>query len=104
MPKPPLKWIVTANFTVDGAVGYFTAARAFSRQVSDALVFATKEEAEVVRQEALRAEAVVTDPYLTEVVESEGKLDLLSARERIRSLGPTVPYGYGHVKAKSSVA
>jgi len=99
MPKPPLKWIVTANFTVDGAVGYFTAARSFSRQVADAIVFASKEEAEAARLEAVRAEAVVTDPYLMEVVESDGKLDLLSARERIRSLGPTVPYG--HFKPKS---
>src|SRR5688500_2829637 len=101
MPKPPLKFIVTANYTVDGAVGYFTAARAFSRQVSEALVFATKEEAEVAREEAARAEAVVSDPYVMEVVQSDGKLDLLSARERIRSLGPTVPYG--RFKPKASV-
>lgn len=101
MPKPPLKWILTANFTVDGAVGYFTAARSFSRQVSDVIVFATKEEAEAARQEALRAEAVVSDPYITEVVDTDGKLDLLSARERIRSLGPTV--AYGRYKPKSSV-
>jgi hypothetical protein len=101
MPKPPLKWIVTANYTVDGAVGYFTAARAFSHQVSDAVVFATKAEAEAARQEALLAEAVVADPYVMEVVEGEGKLDLLSARERIRSLGPTV--AYGRFQPKSSV-
>lgn len=101
MPKQPLKWIVTANYTVDGAVGYFTAARSFSRHVSDALVFTTKDEAESARTEAMRAEAVVTDPYLMEVVDSDGKLDLLSARERIRSLGPTVPYG--HHQPKSSV-
>jgi hypothetical protein len=101
MPKPPLKWIVTANYTVDGAVGYFTAARAFSRQVSDAVVFETKDEAEEARKEAARAEAVVSDPYVMEVVVSDGKLDLLSARERIRSLGPTVPYG--RHQPKSSV-
>lgn len=101
MPKPPLKWVVTANFTVDGAVGYFTAARTFSRQVSDAVVFATKDDAEAARLEALRAEAVVADPYLVEVTESDGKLDLMSARERIRSLGPTVRYG--RFQPKSSV-
>jgi hypothetical protein len=101
MPKPPLKWILTANYTVDGAVVYFTAARAFSRQLSDALIFATKEEAEAARQEALQAEAVVSDPYLMEVVVGDGKLDLLSVRERIRSLGPTV--AYGRFKPKSSV-
>lgn len=94
MPKAPLKWIVSVNYTRDGAVGYFTAARTYSRQVSDAAIFATKEEAEAARLEALKAEALVADPYLMEVTETDGKLDLMSARERIRSLGPTVPYGY----------
>jgi hypothetical protein len=94
MPKPPLKWIVTANYTADGAVGYFTAKGAFSRQVADAALYATKEEADAACKEAGKAEAVVADPYVMEVVETDGgKLDLLSARERIRSLGPTVPYG-----------
>lgn len=101
MPKPPLKWIVTANYTVDGAVGYFTAARSFSRHLPDAFIFGTKEEAEAARQEALRAEAVVSDPYLIDVVEADGKVDLLTARERIRSRGPTV--AYGRFKPTSSV-
>ena len=95
MPKPQLKWIVTANFTADGSVAYFKADQTWSRAVSEVAVFATKDEAEAARQLALSAEALVADPYLTEVTDgSQGALDVLSARERIRSQGPTVRYGH----------
>jgi hypothetical protein len=101
MPKPPLKWILTANFTRDGAVGYYTADRTFSRQVIDVVVFPTKEAAEEARQEATRHEALVADPYVTEVTEGPDGLDLMSARERIRSLGPTIRYGHFQSKPPS---
>jgi len=93
MPKAPPRWIVSANFTTDGSVAYVSATRSFSRQLSDAVVFGTKDEAETALAEAQRAEAVVCDPYLVEVAESGTGLDVLSARERIRSQGPTVAYG-----------
>jgi hypothetical protein len=100
MPKPPLKWIVTGNFTVDGSVAYVTSARGFSRTVVDAAVFGTKDEAEAARLHALSAEALICDPYITEVAETPNGLDLLSARERIRSQGPTIRYG--RIEPKSS--
>jgi|SRR6185312_1896269 hypothetical protein len=103
MPKPPLKWILTANFTRDGAVGYYTAAQTFSRQVIDVQVFPTKEEAEAALKSAKAREAEVADPYITEVSEGPNGLDLLTARERIRSLGPTVPYGHIHSKPPAVV-
>jgi hypothetical protein len=93
MPKPPLKWIVTGNFTVDGAVAYMTPARGFARTAREAAVFTTKDEAEAARLHALNAEAEICDPYITEVAESPDGLDLLSARERIRCQGPTIRYG-----------
>jgi hypothetical protein len=94
MSKPKLQWIVTANFTSDGAVAYLGSDQSFGRVVTDALVFETKEEAEAARQIALGAEQVVSDPYLTEVARGpQGGLDVLTARERIRSQGPTVTYG-----------
>lgn len=104
MPKPQLKWIVTANFTADGAVAYFKADQTFSRSLADAVVFATKDEAEAARQLALSAEAIVADPYLTEVADgSQGALDVLSARERIRSQGPTVRYGHSSSTVQRAV-
>lgn len=100
MPKPQLKWIVTANFTAEGSVAYYTGDRSFSRSLADVKVFATKEEAEEARVLALSIEALVSDPYLTEVAEGpSGALDVLSTRERIRSHGPSVQYGHRGVRS-----
>jgi hypothetical protein len=90
MPKPPPQWIVTANFTADGAVAYFRADQSFGKLLSEAAVFDTKEAAEAAVQIALAAEHVVADPYLTEVAAASQGVDALTARERIRSQGPSV--------------
>ncbi|HEY2732916.1 MAG TPA: DUF2849 domain-containing protein, partial [Polyangiales bacterium] len=90
MPKAELKWIVTANFTADGAVAYFRADQTFGHKLEEAARFDTKEAAEAARQIAVAAEALVSDPYLTEVAPAPQGLDALTARERIRSQGPTV--------------
>jgi len=90
MPKPALKWIVTANFTADGGVAYLKADQTFGRMLDEAAIFETEAEAEAARQVALRAERLVSDPYLTEVAPGSQGLDALTARERIRSQGPTV--------------
>ena len=103
MPKPPLKWILTANFTRDGAVGYLSADRTFSRQVIDVVVFPTKEAAEEALIGAKAREAEVADPYISEVTDGPNGLDLLSARERIRSLGPTIRYGHFQSKPPAQV-
>ena len=103
MPKPPLKWILTANFTRDGAVGYYTADRTFSRQVIDVVVFPTKEEAEDALNTAKGREAEVADPYIREATDGPNGLDLMSARERIRSLGPTIRYGHFQSKPPARV-
>jgi len=93
MLKPQLKWIVTANFTADGAPAYVTAGGGWSGRIADAVVFEQKDDAEAQRKQALRAEAQVTDPYLMEASDAGPKLDVLTARERIRAEGPSVPYG-----------
>jgi hypothetical protein len=90
MRKAELKWIVTANYTSDGAVAYFRADQSFGRKLDEAAVFDTKDAAEAARQIALGAERLVSDPYLTEVAPAPQGLDALTARERIRSQGPTV--------------
>ena len=90
MAKLPLKWIVTGNFTADGAVAYLRADGGFARSLTDAQVFESKDEAEAARLITLRAEREVSDPYLTEVALAPQGLDALSARERIRDQGPTI--------------
>jgi hypothetical protein len=88
--KPDLKWVVTANFTADAAVGYMRTDKTFSLKVAEAAVFDTKDAADGFRKLALRYERIVSDPYLIEVSPTPQGLDLLTARERIRSQGPTV--------------
>jgi Protein of unknown function (DUF2849) len=84
------RWIVTANFTADGAVAYLRADGEFGRALTEARLFDAKDEAEAARVTATRAERIVTDPYLTEVGVAPQGLDALTARERIRAQGPTV--------------
>jgi len=103
MPKAPLKWIVTGNLTADGAVAYLKADQSFSLKLEDAQVFSNKDDAEAARVLTTKQEALVSDPYITEVAETAGKLDVLSARERIRSQGPSVPYGYAVSKFSKTV-
>lgn len=93
MPKPQLKWIVTANFTAEGSPAYLKAGGGWSSRLSEAGLFAQKDDAELARKQALGAEALVSDPYLMEASDAGPSLDVLTARERIRSQGPTVPYG-----------
>jgi hypothetical protein len=90
MAKPQTKWIVTANYTSDGAVAYFRTDQTFGRTLIEAAQFDTKDAAEAALQIALGAERLVSDPYLTEVAPAPQGLDALTARERIRSQGPTV--------------
>jgi hypothetical protein len=103
MPKTPLKWIVTGNLTADGAVAYLTAGSSWSRKLEDVQVFDTKDLADEARKQAARQEAVVSDPYITEVAVTGGKLDVLSARERIRSQGPSVGFGHAVVQFSKTV-
>jgi hypothetical protein len=97
MPKQQLKWIVSAAFTADGSVAYLTADGSFSPKVVEAQVYAQKQDAEAARKQAAQQEAVVTDPYVMQVADDLAggapAIDVLTARERIRSQGPTVPYG-----------
>ena len=90
MAKPALKWIVTANFTATGAVAYFKPDQTWGHNLDEAAVFDAKEPAEAALKIAMGAERLVSDPYLTEVAPGSQGLDALSARERIRSQGPTV--------------
>ena len=90
MGKLPLKWIVTGNFTASGSVAYLRADGGFTGAVGEAKIFETKEEAEAARVETLKAERVISDPYLTEVGIAQQGLDTLSARERIREKGPSI--------------
>ncbi len=87
---PALKWVVTGNFTADGAVAYLRSDGSVTPKLAEAGLLATKQDAESLRKVALGKEAVIADPYLIEVAELPSGRDPLTARERIRSQGPTI--------------
>lgn len=87
----PLK-AVTANRLREGDVVYLTASGLWSLWLNQA---AASEDETVLRNLLQRAEADVdahkiVAPYLIDLIEVDGILQPLSARENIRAAGPTV--------------
>lgn len=87
------RWIVTARFTVDGANVWRRADGTWSRQLADAGLCDDEAAAKTLAAAANKTEQrEVSDPYVIEVgVGDDGAIDPLTARERIRATGPTVP-------------
>ncbi|MFT3928164.1 MAG: DUF2849 domain-containing protein [Myxococcales bacterium] len=82
--------VVTAHWLADGAPVYLTAQGTWSRALQEAEVFATeKGEAEAATR-GKTEQPIVADPYTFKIEKKDGFIDALSARERIRSTGPTV--------------
>jgi hypothetical protein len=91
MAKPDVRWIVTANFTADGAVAYRKADGSWSRELREAGTFASEAEAQPFAAGASKAEQrLVADPYAIDVGQSPEGPTALTARERIRATGPTI--------------
>lgn len=87
----PTHFVVTAGRTADGAPVYRTTAGAWSEVLADAGLVATEQEAEALAKRAgAEEQRAVSDPYVFGVRSSEQGLDALSARERLRSTGPSV--------------
>jgi sulfite reductase (NADPH) hemoprotein beta-component len=87
----PLFWIVTANFTDDGAVAYRRANGTWSRALADAgLIDSETNAKEHAAASAQREQREVSDPYVIEVAVTDGVIHPQSARERIRANGPTI--------------
>ncbi|MCE2510413.1 MAG: DUF2849 domain-containing protein [Alphaproteobacteria bacterium] len=83
--------VVTANRLRDGDVVYLTAEHGWALWLDEAAVAETEVEAEALLKfgEAAEKAREVIRVYLMKVERMEGKLDPLSARERIRAKGPT---------------
>ncbi len=84
-------FVITANTTDAGVPVYLRADRGWSESLQDAQ--ATEDEAE--RDELLKfartQERTVCDPYAFKVNVEDGVPVATTARERIRSAGPTTP-------------
>lgn len=87
----PHLWIVTANFTEDGAVAYRRADGTWSRVFTEAGVVDSEANAKQhATTSAQREQREVSDPYVIEVAAVDGVIQPQSARERIRANGPTI--------------
>jgi hypothetical protein len=92
MAKSEVRWIVTANFTADGAVAYRRADGTWSRKLAEAEALAAEDEATpIVARVAKLEQREISDPYGIDVGSGPEGLFPLTARERIRAHGPTVP-------------
>ena len=79
---------LTGNRLTDGDVVFWKAG-AWVERFADAELFADIETGEAAEASAKSQPTVVVDPYLIDLVESEGLWAPLSYRERLRALGPT---------------
>jgi len=89
--QKPTHFVITGGRTDDAAPVYRTADDRWTLALSEAGLIASKDEADALaKQASVREQREVCDPYVFPVrVTAEG-VDALSARERIRSTGPTV--------------
>jgi hypothetical protein len=91
MSKPKgTHYVVTANFTEDGAPAYWSEPGGWARRLDQATPWSDGARAEaLVAETAAREQHLVCDPYLFMVRLTPGGIDPISARESIRSQGPT---------------
>ena len=83
--------VVTARFLTDGTPAYLKTDGTWSRSLQEAAVLAAEKGELEASTRAKTEQPIVADPYTFPVsVKDGGFIDALTARERIRSTGPTV--------------
>ena len=89
---PANHWVVTGKFTDDGANAWRRADGTWSRRLDEAGLLDDEATGKALAQAAAAHEQrEISDPYVIEVHAAGGTTDPLTARERIRANGPTVP-------------
>jgi len=97
MNQPSTLQAVTANHLLDGDVVYLTAALGWSRDLAEAAITDTAEEAGRLLAAAEGQEAEVVGPYLIDLArDAKGRPEPLHYRERIRTRGPSNRPDLGH--------
>ena len=84
-------WVVTANRTADGSPVYLLSSGEWGVSLTEAKTTVSDDEKDALLTSASRQERVVCDAYAFRVVLDEGRALPTTARERIRSRGPTTP-------------
>jgi len=84
-------WIVTGNFTEDGAVAWRRPDGTWSRRIGDAGLVVDEAAAKALSTTARATEQrEICEPYGIEVHVDGDTIDPLTARQRIRANGPTI--------------
>lgn len=82
-------FVITAVSTDTGAPLYWQGAGKWSARLAEASPISERDACESQLAEAARQERVVCDAYVMPVLLDGPAIDPLTARERIRALGPT---------------
>ena len=92
---------ITANLLGDGRVVFLDPAGGWVRDLAAARFVADGPELDAALAEAAAAAAarLIVEPYAIDIEEAGGIARPARLRERIRALGPTVPYGEAEYQA-----
>jgi hypothetical protein len=90
VPPPATHWIVTGNFTDDGAVAWRRADGTWSRRIAEAGLVDEPTAKALAAAAIAHEQRELCDPYGVEVRVDGDTIDPLTARQRIRAHGPTV--------------
>jgi hypothetical protein len=82
-------YVISAQLLDTGAPAYLTADGVWSTSLQQAATVLTDEERDALLAQAAKQERIVCDPYFFDVRVEHNTIDPLSARERIRALGPS---------------
>ncbi|HEY4180906.1 MAG TPA: DUF2849 domain-containing protein [Kofleriaceae bacterium] len=84
-------WVVTANFTEDGAVAYRRSDGTWARALAEAGLLDSEAIAkELATTATQREQREISDAYPIQIDVENGVILAQSARERIRANGPTI--------------
>ena len=90
MPVPN-HWVVTGKLTDDASNVWRRGDGSWSSDLQQAGLLDDEASAKaIVAATVANEQRTISDPYVIEVYASDGNIDPLTARERIRASGPTV--------------
>ena len=82
-------FVITGSLTLEGSVAYLDSEGKWSETLDKAATFSDSETAEDRLVEVRKAESIITEPYIFPAEMTGGQLTPISAREKLRAVGPS---------------